>query len=74
MKTNLLICITILISVLCTSCSKEESFTSINLLSNTADLVVINQTTGSSTKNHHLPLDVNNGDEIKIVYTPKDEY
>lgn len=73
MKTNFFICIAVLACIFCTSCSKVE-FTSISLLSNAADLVVTNQTTGLSTKSNALPLDVKNGDKITIEYTPQNKY
>lgn len=74
MKTKLLTCIAVLVSIFCTSCSKKESFTDINFLSNTANLVVSNETTGVSTSSNALALNVKNGDEIMIEYTPKENY
>lgn len=75
MMKNLLKSVAILlVSVLFVSCSDTEETKVVNFISNSADFVVKNQTTGESAKNLETGLVVKNGDVLELTYACPSEY
>lgn len=75
MMKNLLKSVAILlVSVVFISCSDTEETKVVNFISNSADFVVKNQTTGESAKNLEIGLEVKNGDVLELTYACPSEY
>ena len=64
----------LLVSVVFISCSDTEETKVVNFISNSADFVVKNQTTGESAKNLETGLVVKNGDVLELTYACPSEY
>lgn len=77
MKENKLLMGLITIMCFCvifTSCN-IFTLTNISYISNAADFTVFNETTGESVKNSSTnTLSINNGDVLKLVYEPSEDY